>query len=173
MLLKKNKLIQATLVALVSSAFATSSFAAQKKDKLGLDEIKFENIAFGYQFNVDSHGLSARMDLSEKLSAQAILGVFGEVSNYTVRGRYHLATDQKWDAYAYVSAGLYTWEDDDFAGENVPAVGAGIGMEYDWQNLDSGFPPITWSFELDVNTADFDNYDYSNFSIGIGAHYRF
>ena len=166
MSLKNNKLIQATSVVLLSAACFTSSHAADSK-------ITKDKFAFGYQYTVESSGLSGRMEISDKLSAQAIVGVFGDVSNYTLRGRYHLATDQKWDAYAYVSAGLYTWEDDDFAGENEFGVGAGIGMEYDWQNLDAGFPPITWSFELDMNTAEFDNYDYSKFAIGIGAHYRF
>ena len=159
----RNQLIPTILVALLSTFSFASAQAAESTDKFSL----------GYHFTTQTSGLSGQMEFSDKVTAQAIIGFVGDVSNYSLRGRYHLATDKKWDAYAFASIGLFTWEESGFAGENELSIGGGVGMEYDWQNLDAGFPPITWSFEIEMNSAEFDNYDFSKFSLGIAAHYRF
>ncbi|RVU83770.1 hypothetical protein EOL70_15710 [Leucothrix sargassi] len=165
MSLIRNTFIQPLLVVSLSALVSTSALAADKPTTN-------EKFALGYQFTVDSNGLSGRMAVNDKVTAQLILAPFGEVSSYVARARYHLATDKNWDGYGYVSLGVYSWDDDN-VDEDVLAIGGGIGMEYDWQNLSSSYPPITWSLELDANAAEFDNFDFSKFAISIGAHYRF
>lgn len=161
----KNTLIQTILAASLSAICFSNSHAAEDEDG------KF---ALGYHFTTESSGLSATMGVSDKVTAQVILGVVGDVSSYSLRGRYHLATDQDWDAYAYASIGAVKWDGNaSFDDETVGSIGGGVGMEYNWQNLSANYPPIIWSLEVDMNAADFDNYDFSKFSIGIGAHYRF
>jgi len=168
----KNKLAQTLSVAFLAAVCSTTTYAAEKKESLK-DKFSGNTIGLGYQFSSSLHGLSATMDLSDKVTGQAILGLFGDISHVTARARYHLASDQDWDAYGYASLGLLHFDDSDFDSETTLAVGGGIGMEYDWQHISADLPPIRWSFELDFNTADFDNHDLSQFSIGIGAHYRF
>lgn len=169
MLSLKNKLIPTMSAVFLSTLLFSNAQAADLKSKFSDSDF-----ALGYHLTTFSNGFSGRMKLSDKVSAQVILGVFDSVSNYEIRGRYILATDQKWDGYAFAGVGIWTKDDSDgFDDETVGAVSGGIGMEYDMQNLDASYPPITWSFELSAHTAEFDNHDFTNFTLGVSGHYRF
>jgi hypothetical protein len=161
---KQNKLAQIFLGAVLSLLLLSTSQAADSDSKY----------AAGFQSTGYSYGLSGKMEISDEITAQGIIGLFGDLSSYSVRGLYNLKSDTHWDAYAYGSAGMWSYDSsfDDFD-ENVFVFGSGVGIEYDWRAFAPELPPVYWNLELGLNVGSFDYYDFSALSFGVGAHYRF
>ena len=165
MILKPNTLAKAIIGGFLSLFLLMST--TQAAESTG-------GYAVGFQSSGVSSGLSGKMEISDEITAQAVLGFFGAVSNYSVRGLYKFNSDEHWDAYGFGSLGMWTWDGSGgFDDETVFGLGAGVGIEYDWRALAPTLPPVYWNLELGFNIASFDNYDFSSVGIGVGAHYRF
>lgn len=116
------------------------------------------------------------MQVSEKLTAEAILGFLGNVSTYSARGWYRFNRNPEYDLYGYAGAGVYRYGYDILGiNENVLGLGAGVGVEASLAKLfdDEDFPPIFLNTELGLAYANFDYYNFSSLSYGFGIHYRF
>ncbi len=120
-------------------------------------------------------GLSAKMDLNDKLTGQAILG-FGTFTTVTGRALYKFMKQDHLDVYGYGSLGWWHWAGDRYWGsENSMTFGAGGGVEYDLRGLGAQFTaPVFVSGELGLNMVNFDNYgSVSALGLNIGIHYKF
>ncbi len=134
-----------------------------------------KNLYAGFQSSWPSHGLSLKMDFSDKITGQAVVGFLGELNNYAVRGLYKFKKEQFYNMYGFGSLGLWTW-DSDFVGwddESVIGLGGGAGIEYDIRGLDRTLPPLFVNAELGLNIASFDHYNFSSVGLGVGLHYKF
>ena len=142
--------------------------------QLNAADFSNKNIYAGFQSSWPSHGLSVKMDMTDKISAQGVIGFFGDLNNYSVRGNYKFKKDQFWDMYGFGSLGLWTWDGyGSFADESVVGIGGGAGFEYDLRGLDRSFIPLFVSAELGLNIASFDHYNFSSLGLGVGVHYKF
>ncbi len=136
-------------------------------------EIGNGEYAIGFQSGLASYGLVGRVGITDEISAEAVLGFFGVLSHYGVRGLYTLKDEDYWNAYAFGTAGFLTW-DGLFKDESSVVFGGGVGIEYDWQAFNEDLPPISWNLELGLGVAPgFDDYSFSAFGIGAGLRYKF
>jgi hypothetical protein len=136
----------------------------------------------GFQSSWPAYGLSGVYDVSEKVTAQAVVGAFGALSTLSGRGLYHFQRQESHSLYGFGTVGVWrhSWN---FAGgsssETSPGIGGGAGVEFDWRNILNGsgngsdFPPIFSSIDIGFVAASFDNYNFSGLVIGAGLHYRF
>ena len=134
-----------------------------------------KGIYAGFHSSWPSHGLSVKMDFSDKITGQAVVGFLGELNNYSVRGLYKFKKENFYSMYGFGSLGLWTW-DSDYVGredETVLGVGAGAGFEYDLRGIDPTFIPLFVTAELGFNIASFDRYNFSSSGFGAGLHYKF
>ena len=125
-----------------------------------------------------AYGVSGTLQLNEKMTAEAVLGFFGSVSNFSGRLWYRFKRDAKYDLYGYGAAGVYRYGYRVLGvsdAENVLGLGAGAGIEAGLRQLfdDEGFPPIFVNAEVGLAYANFDYYNFSTFLFGAGIHYRF
>lgn len=139
---------------------AKKEIAARRKEKYGI----------GFQSSFPAWGLSGTMDISDDSSIQGILGAFGDLKVYGVRGIRRFGKEEFWNTYGYGMIGGYSWTT-----ETIMGFGAGVGIEYDWRVWSPDLPPVRWNLEVGVGFADFKDVDYniSTFGIGVGFHYRF
>lgn len=142
----------------------------------------------GFQASWPAWGLSGIYDVNDRLTAQAVVGLFGALSNLSARGLYRFSQEDAYDLYGFGTVGLWRARTtvpvlDGFSvraerrTENVLGFGAGGGIELNWQRLisreDGSFPPLFSTLELGLVLANFDYYNFSGFMIGGGIHYRF
>ena len=128
----------------------------------------------GFASSWPAYGVSGTLQLSETLTAQAVLGFLGAVTNLSARGLYRFRRSPEYDIYAYGAVGAYRYGY--FAGtESVLGVGGGGGIEAGLQRLfdDEDFPPIFVNAEVGLGFANFEYYNFSAFVFGAGVHYRF
>lgn len=122
-----------------------------------------------------AYGISGTLQVSEKLTAEAVVGLLGTVSNIGGRVWYRFKPDLSYDLYGYGGAGLYRYGY--FGGaESVLGLGAGVGIEAGLAKLfdDEEFPPIFVNAELGLAHASFRYYGgFSSLAFGAGIHYRF
>lgn len=72
--------------------YAIPAFAEeQKKTKFGV----------GFQSTFPALGISGVYDINDKVSAQGVLGLDGELKMYAVRGIYKLRKEPGWNTYGY------------------------------------------------------------------------
>ena len=130
----------------------------------------------GFQSSWPSYGISGLYDLSEQITLQGIIGAFGTVTNFGVRGLYRFQTEDKYDLYGFGTAGMWSY-DYSVDTENVVGFGGGAGVELDWRRIltpeDNSFPPLFSSIDIGFVLANFEHYDFSGVTIGGGFHYRF
>ncbi len=160
----KKQIKALTVVALLG---ATSQVSAA--------DLSNKNIYAGFQSSWPSHGLSVKMDFTDKITGQAVVGFLGELNNYSVRGLYKFKQEHFYSMYGFGSLGLWTW-DSDLVGwddESVLGIGGGAGFEYDLRGLDPTFIPLFVNAELGLNIASFDHYNFSSIGLGVGLHYKF
>lgn len=132
-------------------------------------------IGFGFQSSWPSYGLSARMAVSETGTLQGVIGALGPVRNFSGRYNHTFQRRAKYSTFAYGSAGVWTWGGGaGFPSETSFGAGAGVGIEYDWRAMvdDEDFPPLMTSFEVGLGWIEFENYDFSMISFGLGMHYE-
>ncbi len=121
-----------------------------------------------------AYGLSGTMQVSETLTAEALLGFLGTVTNFGGRVWYRFKRDVDYDLYGYGAASLYRY-DYVIDTESVLGLGGGAGIEAGLQRLfdDADFPPIFVNAEVGLAFANFQYYNFSTFIFGAGIHYRF
>ncbi len=127
----------------------------------------------GFQSTWPAWGISGMIDLNETLSAQAILGFFGNFNTVSGRGLYRFRQEDYWDLYGYGMIGYWRYNTRFITAENRLGVGAGAGIQYDWRTFDPNLPPIFWNLELGVSFVNFDAYNFNMITFGTGVHYRF
>ncbi len=128
----------------------------------------------GFASSWPAYGVSGTLQISETLTAEAVLGFLGAVSNFSGRAWYRFKRDPSYDLYGYGGAGVYRYGY--FGGtENVLGLGGGVGVEAGLQSLldDEDLPPIFLNAEFGLAYANFDFYNFSSFTFGSGIHYRF
>ncbi|MFK7847992.1 MAG: hypothetical protein AB8G77_22080 [Rhodothermales bacterium] len=136
----------------------------------------------GFGSSWPAYGLSGTIQISETITGEAILGFFGDVTNFGGRVWYRFNRSEKYDIYAYGGIGVYRYKGFDSifldlgVSESVLGVGLGAGVESGLAKLfdDEEFPPIFVSAELGIALASFEYYGgFSTISLGFGIHYRF
>ena len=129
-----------------------------------------------------AYGLSGTIQISETITGEAILGFFGDVTNFGGRIWYRFNRNAKYDIYGYGGVGVYRYKGFDSilldigVSEGVLGLGFGAGVEAGLAKLfdDEDFPPIFVSAELGIALASFEYYGgFSTISLGFGIHYRF
>lgn len=166
--MKKNVVILST--ALLSMLFC-SNMKAQET---------YPNYQVGLQTSFPIGGLSAKVNLTETHSAQAVVGVFGPLSSYFGRYLYNFeSVDTEWNLaykpYLYGQAGYYVYDlgdtfDLDIEKETNFGFGFGGGLEW---HLKENFKNLKFNFEVGYNKVDFDYYKFKSIAFGIGMHYQF
>jgi hypothetical protein len=130
----------------------------------------------GFQSSYPAWGLSGTYDVNEDISAQAILGFFGNLQTYAGRGVYRFQQEEQWNLYGYGLLGIWRYSFSAFGiseSESAVGFGLGAGLEYDWRAWNETLPPIYWNIELGLGIVDMDHYNFSTIMIGAGLHYRF
>ena len=129
-----------------------------------------------------AYGISGTLQMSETITAEAVLGLFGDVSNFGGRLWYRFNRNEKYDVYGYGAVGIYSYRGyDPFflerrVSESVLGIGAGAGVEAGLPKLfdDDELPPIFLNAELGLAFGSFDYYGgFSTLALGFGVHYRF
>jgi len=95
-------------------------------------ELSNKNLYAGFQSSWPSHGLSVKMDFTDKITGQAVVGFLGALNNYSVRGLYKFKQESFYSMYGFGSLGLWTWDSDyaDWKDESVLGIGGGAGFEF-------------------------------------------
>ncbi len=161
----KNFIKGAVLTSVLYSAVEASSLT---------DSIKDNGVYVGFQSSWPSYGISAKMDVGDKMAVQGIIGFLGTVNSYSLRGIYKFQREQFYNLYGFGSLGILTWGGvGSYGSESVFGFGAGGGVEYDLRGIDSSFIPIFINLELGITIANFDNYSFGSTGVGLGLHYKF
>lgn len=144
----------------------------------GQEESRF---GIGFQSSWPAYGLSGIYDVSDRITAQAIVGAFGSVTTLSGRVLYNFQKEPKHALYGFGSTGLWRHSyrilgDSDT--ESVLGIGGGAGIELNWRAIvddspEPTFPRLFSSFDLGFVAANFDYYDFSGLVFGAGLHYRF
>lgn len=118
----------------------------------------FKKYSAGIQFADPAVGLSATVDVLERLSLQ---GIWGLQDSPTVAARFRAALIRQrfFDVYGY-GIGGYTSRTD-----GAWFAGGGGGVEWDWRMIEPRLPSISWSLEA--------GYNYEEITAGFGVHYTF
>ncbi|MCF6245622.1 MAG: hypothetical protein L3J43_11390 [Sulfurovum sp.] len=122
------------------------------------------------------YGLSGKYDVTDQITAQAIVGLWGYSSLKSITGRVNYKFIQKnhTDFYAYGSLSSWSWSSSVYGDETVFGFGAGVGAEYDIRGINRNFIPLFISADIGVQVASFDHYDnFAGLGIGLGVHYKF
>ena len=119
-------------------------------------------------------GISGTADLNDELAGQLVLGPFGDMHVYAVRGLYSFYRRMDWRVYAFGQGSYLKYRyDPAFARESALSFGAGVGLEYDWRRDLPDMLPFLWNIEVGLLTDRLDNKSVSGLKIGAGVHYRF
>ena len=155
-----------------AAAFAAQPAAAQETEPtVGVQDGRF---GVGFASSWPAYGISGTLQVSETITAEAVIGFLGTVSNFSGRGWYRFNRKPNYDLYGYGTAGVYRYGYS-LGTENVLGLGAGVGIEAGLKRMlnDPTFPPIFINAEIGLGYADFEYYDFSSFVFGAGIHYRF
>ena len=151
------KFISAIIVAMV--LFTSTSFAKQGDWYAGLQW----------------YGLSGKYDMTNKLTAQGIVGLWGYSGLTSITGRvlYKFKQGRDYNFYGYGSLTSWSWSNS-YYDETVFGFGVGAGGEYDIRGIDRSFIPLFVSLDLGVQVASFEHYGgFGGLGLGLGLHYKF
>jgi len=130
-------------------------------------------LSVGGQSSWLSHGASVKYDFTDKITGQAIAGLFGTLTNFSARGLYDFYEKPNFTLYGYGSIGVWKWSNA-YYDESIMGYGAGAGIEYDIRKLDPTFPPLFLTAEAGATVVNFDHYTgYNTLTTGVGVHYKF
>jgi hypothetical protein len=134
----------------------------------------------GFQSSWPAYGLSGLYDVSDRITAQAVLGALGTVTTLSGRGLYHFSRQPKYSMFGFGTVGLWRYGYSALGvseSETAIGVGGGAGVELDWRGIfddgDNSFPPLYSTIDLGLTLANFDAYNWSALGFGVGLHYRF
>jgi len=125
---------------------------------------------------IENHGISGKYDVSDKITAQAIIGVwgYGDLTSMTGRGLYKFKEKENFNLYGYGAITSWTWSNSYYGDETVVGFGAGAGAEYDIRGIDPEFIPLYINVDVGIQVASFDHYGgFGGLGLGLGLHYKF
>ena len=161
----RYSLLTTALVAGLSVSAATqASFLAENE------------VALGFQNTLVTGGLSAKLPFGDGLTLQGVIGSSGTLTNFSARGLLEFSElNEESVVYAFVGAGVWTFRGSRFVNrETAIGVTAGVGVDWDLQQSNPDWLPISLSAEVGASLVAFDDYaGFDLFSLGFGAHYRF
>lgn len=144
-------------------------------------ELDYPRLGVGIQTNFPAGGLSVKADLTERHSAQAVIGLFGPFSSYYGRYLYNFnenGEEFKYKPYLVGQAGFYSYDYQTFNSsyqvveDTETSFGYGIGA-----GLESYYLPFTnkirLNIELGYGIVSFDSYNFNSLFFGGGIHYYF
>lgn len=162
----------------MAGAIALTILAAVPQVAAAQDE--GSKFGIGFQSSFPAYGISGLYDVSEQITAQAVLGLFGSLTTISGRGLYHFNIQPKYNLFGFGTVGFWRYNHpfgiDD---ESTIGLGGGAGIELDWEAIvtndgqNGTFPPLYSTFDIGLTYAGFDVYDFSAFMLGVGLHYRF
>ncbi len=188
---KRSRAAFATLTILLLACIAPASFAQiaeQEGSVSAVDEdatvgLQGGKFGVGFASSWPSYGLSGTYQMSETLTAEAVVGFFGSIRSFGARGWYRFNRNTNYDLYGYGTINLYQYDYTTVNAafrvvdetESVLGLGGGAGIEAGIQTLfkDRTLPPIFLNWEVGIAIASFDYYNFSSFVFGGGLHYRF
>lgn len=121
------------------------------------------------------YGLSGKYDITNKVTAQAIVGMWGYAGLTSITGRvnYKFQEGRFHNFYGYGSLTSWSWNDS-YYDETVIGFGVGAGGEYDIRGIDRGFIPLFISADIGLQYASFRYYGgFGGLGLGLGLHYKF
>jgi hypothetical protein len=145
------------------------------------------SLGLGVAWTSLNYGVSAKYNLTEKHTAQLIVGSanygysISGANSFSLTGRYVYNFEEgdldfaTWKPYLYGQAGYWTYKYR-FLGDNfnfnAVAIGAGGGVEWRFNNFVDG---LAFSFELGFTSVSFDDSlgSIGGFNGGGGIHYYF
>jgi len=151
------KIIASMLIAF--TLFVTTSSAREGDTYLGLQW----------------YGLSGKYDVTNKITAQGIVGLWGYSGLTSITGRLNYKFKEKnhYNLYGYGSLTSWSWSNS-YYDETVFGFGIGAGAEYDIRGIDRSFIPLFVSADIGLQVASFDHYGgFGGLGIGLGVHYKF
>lgn len=176
-----QRITTATFVFLLGLALLVPAATAQGID--GTVGVQGGRYGVGFASSWPSYGISGTLQMSETLTAEAIIGALGTVSHFGGRVWYRFNRNVNYDLYGYGAVGVYRYRYTNFDRfgarirdtESVLGLGAGVGIEAGLQKLlgDENFLPLFINAEFGLALASFEYYNFSSFSFGAGIHYRF
>ncbi len=156
---------------------SANSFVFGQEKEAQLEKTKY---GVGAQFTFPAYGISGMLDINEIISAQGVIGIFGDLKTYAAKGLYKFKKTNYWNLYGYGIIGAWSYTGLETGGldeitETTLGFGGGVGFEYDLRVWDEEMPPIFWNIELGIGVASFDkvDHDFSTLAFGAGIHYRF
>jgi hypothetical protein len=166
----KNKIFK-TVSMLLFLMTASMSNAQETYPRFGL----------GIQMSFPAGGLSAKAEITEQHTAQAVVGIFGPFSSYFGRYAYNFPEKESevnisYKPYLFGQAGYYVFDINGFEGingiekETSFGFGLGAGLEWCYQPFSKD---LKFNFEVGYNKVDFDFYNFKSISFGAGIHYYF
>lgn len=171
---KKNKKMKKIILLAIAIFVTTSSYSQEEK---------YPSIGIGFQTSFKTYGLSAKINITEKHTAQAFISLIGSISSYV--GRYSYSFKQsgnlfKVKPYVFGQVGFYSFENssvrntitDMISEESERALGYGVGggIEYYVGVFNNKFRA---SFDIGYGKVNFAFTDFKSVFIGIGFHYHF
>lgn len=166
--MKNNAFILMVFILVVGNL--TSSYAQET----------FPNYQVGIQTSFPIGGLSAKANITETHSAQAVVGIFGPVSSYFGRYLYNFDNNESnwglsYRPYLYGQAGYYVYDlgstfNVDIDKETNFGFGFGGGIEW---HMKEYFNNLKFNLEVGYNKVDFEYYKFKTIAIGVGMHYQF
>ncbi|HEX7069522.1 MAG TPA: hypothetical protein VF190_01900 [Rhodothermales bacterium] len=171
------------LTVLAGSASAQANDPASPLSSDATVGIQGGKYGVGFASSWPSYGLSGTLQLNETITAEALVGFLGTLSNFGGKVWYRFNRNTNYDLYGYGTVSMLRYKYTTFdtqlrrirETESVLGIGAGAGIEAGIQTLfkDDTLPPIFLNWEIGLSMASFDYFDYSAFIFGGGIHYRF
>ena len=188
-----RQVVRTILLALVGMLFAGSQSATAQdvqgaQDNEGAIDATVGNqegrFGIGFASSWPTHGISGTMRINDEVTAEAVVGFLGPVSNYGGRAWYRFNRNSTYDIYGYAAVSVFRHRHTEFipgsldtrrATESVLGLGGGVGIETGIQTIfqDRELPPVFVNWEIGIALASFDHYNFSSFAFGGGVHYRF
>lgn len=165
-------MLQFGICALVATFSISKTLAQETYPRFGL----------GFQASLPAVGISAKADITEKHTAQAVVGIFGPFSSYYGRYAYNFpkkvsSIQIEYKPYLYGQAGYYKYDIDSFLGlgnqtNSETSFGYGLGAGLEWNYIPIS-KDLKFNMEIGYGNVKFDYYKFKSLSVGVGIHYYF
>jgi opacity protein-like surface antigen len=139
----------------------------------------YPNIQLGLQASFPVGGISGKVNVTEKHTGQAVVGIFGPFSSYFGRYAYNFKSEEKnfgnLKPYLFGQVGYYIYDFEGYFGvptEKEKSVGFGAGGGIEW-NIKNFSDNLKFNIEISYNRVDFELYDFKSIMFGFGIHYQF
>lgn len=131
------------------------------------------DLGIGFQSSWPAYGISGIYDLSDRTSAQGVIGFLGGWTTLSARGLYRFSERPYIDPYGYGMVGMWRY-DSGFADASAVSFGAGGGIDFDLRRVGPDLPPLFLNMEFGISVVDLDLAGYTGawMAFGAGIHYR-